>query len=437
MWATNITVLEALKTMPFINLGGRILLINCMHLKGCRARRKPSAAFRPVKDPAASRNDQGKGIMKFGVSSWRMNATKFGVARYTDYLVSAMSRQLSLTDSITLFAPLPITPPIKSHGAPVYERTIGPRLTNALWENLILPFNCRDMDVLFGPSYTLPIFGSGKKVVCIHSVNEAEKGQHSFWYNLTYGLKYRLSAKIADRVIVNSQSNKDRVVSYYGISPDKVDVIWLGVDDKFKPLEGDQADTILRDTRVRYIGEDRPYVLFVGTMSARRNIPTLIKAFAKAKKQHNLPHALFLVGQNKEGIPVEQLAQDSGIGDSVVHFGGTFEHHGGIVPIYNAADLFVMPSNTEGFSLTLPEAMACGVPAITSASSSLGEVANGYAYTLDHVEQNNLSRAIAEVLTDRKLHKKLKERGLMRAQDLRWDMCAKKTLDVLRQVAES
>ncbi|MCR8915764.1 glycosyltransferase family 4 protein [Marinobacter panjinensis] len=375
--------------------------------------------------------------MKLGVSAWRLNATRFGVARYTDYLVSAMSRQLTPNDSITLFAPTPILPQIKSQGAPIYERTVGPRLTNALWENLILPFNCRDMDVLFGPSYTLPIFGSGKKVVCIHSVNEAEKGQHSFWYNLTYGLKYRLSAKVADRVIVNSQSNKDRVVNHYGISPDKVDVIWLGVDDKFKPLEDDQADTILRHTRVRYIGEDRPYVLFVGTMSARRNIPTLIKAFAKAKKQQDLPHALFLVGQNKEGIPIGQLARDAGVEDSVVHFGGTFENHGGIIPIYNAADLFVMPANTEGFSLTLPEAMACGVPAITSASSSLGEVANGYAHTLDHIDEENLSAAIAEVLTDRQLHKKLKERGLERAKELRWDKCAKKTLAVLRQVAES
>lgn len=375
--------------------------------------------------------------MKLGVSAWRLNATRFGVARYTDYLVSAMSRQLTPNDSITLFAPAPITPQVRSQGAPIYERTIGPKLTNALWESLILPFACGDMDVLFGPSYTLPLVSRGKKVVCIHSVNEAEKGQHSLWYTLTYSLKYRLSTKVADRVIVNSQSTKDRVVSYYGIPPEKVDVIWLGVDEKFQPLEGDQATAIMRDTRLQFIGDDRPFVLFVGTMSTRRNIPTLIKAFAKAKKQHDLPHALFLVGQNKEGIPIDQLARDAGVEDSVVHFGGTFENHGGIIPIYNAADLFVMPANTEGFSLTLPEAMACGVPAITSANSSLGEVANGYAHTLDHIEEENLSAAIAEVLTDRQLHQTLKERGLKRAKELRWDECAKKTLAVLRQVAES
>ena len=375
--------------------------------------------------------------MKLGVSSWRMNAARFGVVRYTDYLVSAMSRRLSSDDSITLFAPLPITPPVKSQGAPIYQRTIGPRLTNAVWENLILPFFASDMDVLFGPSYTLPLLSPGKKVVCIHSVNEAEKGQHSFWYDLTYGLKYRLSCKVADRVIVNSQSTKDRVVSYYGIPPEKIDVIWLGVDEKFQPLEGEHADEKNRDTRVQYIGGDRPYVLFVGTMSARRNIPILIKAFANAKHKHDLPHALFLVGQNREDIPIEQLAKDAGIEDSVVHFGGTFEQHGGIIPIYNAADLFVMPANTEGFSLTLPEAMACGVPAITSASSSLGEVANGYAYTLDFINEDNLSSAIAEVLTDRELHQQLRARGLERAKGLRWDECARKTLEVLRQVAES
>ena len=128
------------------------------------------------------------------------------------------------------------------------------------------------------------------------------------------------------------------------------------------------------------------------------------------------------------------MAQQYGIERDFVHFGGSFENHLDIVPIYNAADLFVLPSNTEGFSLTLPEAMACGVPAITSANSSLGEVANGYAHTLDDITVASLSHAIGQVLSDCELHQRLSKQGLKRAEDLRWDECARKTLAIVERV---
>lgn len=130
--------------------------------------------------------------MKLGISAWRLSGPRFGVARYTDYLVTALSKQLTAQDSIVLFSPTAIDPPIQNKGnAPVVERQVRPRLTNALWENLLLPKASRDMDIVLGPSYTLPLLGRGKKVVAIHSVNEAEQGQHSLWYKLTYSLKYR------------------------------------------------------------------------------------------------------------------------------------------------------------------------------------------------------------------------------------------------------
>ncbi|MCK5791028.1 MAG: glycosyltransferase family 4 protein [Ketobacter sp.] len=376
--------------------------------------------------------------MKLGISAWRLSGPRFGVARYTDYLVTALSKQLTAQDSIVLFSPTAIDPPIQSKGnAPVVERQVRPRLTNALWENLLLPKASRDMDIVLGPSYTLPLLGRGKKVVAIHSVNEAEQGQHSLWYKLTYSLKYRLSAKVADRVIVNSQSTKDRVVDYYGIAPEKVEVVWLGVDDSFRPYDAEIAASNNRKTKLHYLGEDCPYVLFVGTMSARRNVPLLMQAFGAAKKRYNLPHKLFVVGNNIEHIPLDKLAAEFDITDSFVHFGGSFPHHGDIIPIYNGADLFVLPSNTEGFSLTLPEAMACGVPAITSANSSLGEVANGYAHTLEDINLESLSEAMGQVLCDRELHEKLKQQGLERAKDLRWDKCARKTLAILQHVVSA
>lgn len=373
--------------------------------------------------------------MRLGISAWRLNGPRFGVARYTEYLVSHWSKQLSKNDSLTLYLHSPLEEKIPAAGVPINEVVVTPKLTNAVWENLLLPRACKDLDLLFGPSYTLPLLYKGKRVVSIHSVNEAEAGNHSLAYKLSYSLKYRMSARVADRVIVNSQSTKERVVDYYNIPSDKVDVVWLGTDSAFRPNTAHDAGQQKRDTQLQYLGKEQPFILFVGTMSQRRNIPMLMKAFSLAKHRHKLPHSLLLVGRNAENLPLADMARQLGIADCVVHMGGSFASHQGIVPIYNAADLYVLPSESEGFSLTLAEAMSCGVPVITSSRSSLGEVANNYALTLDQITEETLADSIVQVLSDNDLQQKLRQSGLERAKSLRWEVCAQKTLDILRDVA--
>ena len=374
--------------------------------------------------------------MRLGVSAWRLNGARFGVARYTEYLIANWSNQIGDNDSLTLFLYAPLENKIQAQGVAIEEKVIRAKLTNALWENLLLPFQSSKVDVLFGPSYSLPLLYKGKRVVCIHSANEAEPGNHSFLYKLTYSLKYRLAAKVADHVIVNSQSTKDRVVAYYNIPPEKVSIVWLGVDNTFAPYKGDDKIERNQKTRLQYLGKDVPYVIFVGTMSARRNVPLLMKAFAAVKKAHNLPHHLLLVGKNSENIPLDQLAEELGITDSYAHVGGAFANHKDIVPIYDAAAVYILPSESEGFSLTLAEAMACGVPVITSNKSSLGEVANGYALTLDKMTVESISDALIQTLTSAEFRANLREKGLERAKALRWEECARKTLKILREVAD-
>src|SRR5260221_704335 len=82
---------------------------------------------------------------------------------------------------------------------------------------------------------------------------------------------------------------------YYGIKGDKVDIVVQGADESFRPID-DAA--LKRATRVRFLGSDRPYIVFVGKLSTRRNIPILIEAFAIVKRRTKLPHALLLVGPN-------------------------------------------------------------------------------------------------------------------------------------------
>lgn len=151
---------------------------------------------------------------------------------------------------------------------------LAPRLTASTWENLVLPLQSKNIDVLFCHSYTAPIVYSGKRVVAIHSLSEGQKGIESWWYRNTWGLRYRLSARKAQAVIVPSESTKQDVHRHYRIPADRIAVAPQGTDECFKPVE-DQA--VLSAVRQRYFGDDRPYILWVGTMSQRLNIPSLIK----------------------------------------------------------------------------------------------------------------------------------------------------------------
>jgi hypothetical protein len=150
-----------------------------------------------------------------------------GITRYI-HICSELGTMLHDGDRVTLFVHEPVDPSLLALSSAFDARLVRPKFTNALWENLLLPSASKDIDVLLGPSYTLPLTRRGRSVLVIHSVDEVQPGVLSIWHNLTYSQKYRLSAHRADRVIVNAVSTKKRVHERYGVPESKIDVIWLG-----------------------------------------------------------------------------------------------------------------------------------------------------------------------------------------------------------------
>src|SRR5262249_11770517 len=151
-----------------------------------------------------------------------------------------------------------------------------------LWETLRLGPAARRVDVLFGPSYSLPLGFRGPTVVTIHSVNEVQEGTHPWWYPFTFTRVYRASARKADRVIVPSEAVKDDIQRAYGIAAEKIAIVPQGADDDFRPVTDEET---LRRTRIEQLGSDTPYAVFVGKLSQRRNIPLLIEAFGSLVKR--------------------------------------------------------------------------------------------------------------------------------------------------------
>lgn len=372
--------------------------------------------------------------MNCGINARRLAGQRLGIGRYIEYLLKHWVRMALPSDRFSLY----VREPLEKNDLQLSEafmiKLLQPRLTGLLWENLLLSRHAKELDVLFCPSYTMPLRYRGRCVVATHSLNEAQSGTHPWWYKFTYTPWYRLSAQKADRVIVPSQSTKSDIQKYYGIPAHKIDVVPEGVDDSFRPMED---ENVLRSIRQRYLGSNRPYILFVGKLSQRRSIPTLMAAFSLLRKRHRIPHALLLVGPNVLGLPLAQLAKDLDITDSLVQTDGRFADHRELIWIYNAADLYVYPSSYDGFSLTLVEALACGTPVLTVNRAALREIASGCALMVEEPTVQALVEAMRRGLFDTELRQDLRAKGLQRARSFRWEDTARRTLEVLRRVAQN
>jgi glycosyltransferase involved in cell wall biosynthesis len=364
------------------------------------------------------------------VNGLRLTGRRFGVGRYVEYLFRNWTTLEPPFEGIRLFTPREIERPFEL--APfVDHRVVSTRRSNGWWEQAVLPRLHRSTDLLFCPSYVVPLTARGKIVVTHLGSYEAMPSAFPLRERVKTRLLYQLSARKADVVITVSQSSREDIVRYYRVAPEKVVVIPLGVDPAFRPLDDPVR---AREARVRLLGADRPFVLFVGKLTRRRNIPELVEAFARLKRDRGLPHALVLVGQNTAGHDLAALASSHGIdGDLVAR---EFEEHDTLVELYNAAELFVYPSSYEGFGIPVLEAMACGTPTVTLRNTAFLEFAAG-AYLAENGTIGELYRALNEVLFSEELKARLRAAGLVRSRDFLWDGIARRTMETLVDVARS
>lgn len=243
-------------------------------------------------------------------------------------------------------------------------------------------------------------------------------------------MNYPRSTRLADAVIINSESLRADVARYLPVDPAKLHLIYEAVDHElFKP-----ADRATARAAVASSGVTRPFVLFVSSLWRYKNCDNLLRAFALARPDLE-GRQLAVVGpprDNQYAGELDALVRELGIGDDVVFVGG--------VPLektaayYQAADVFVYPSFQETFGLPILEAMACGCPVVTSEVSAMPEIAGGAALLCAPDDPKSIAAAIVEACgpaTDR-----LRELGLRRAAEFTWGATAAATVDVYRMVHE-
>ena len=375
--------------------------------------------------------------MKIGMNVSRLSGQRLGVGRYLEYMLKCWSRMLVPGEEVHAYLRNDVPSESVSHlnlSPSIELRKVGPKLPGLLWENFSLPLEARNVDAFFGPSYSLPLVVpmSCKRVVATHSVNEVQPGAHESWADLAHAKWNELSARSADAVIVPCNSTADLVTNRYGVPRKKIVIIPQGADETFRPLDD---PNLVRQTRIDFVGEDVPYILFVGKLSIRRNIPNLIAAFARVKKANRLPHKLLLVGPNHRGLPLARICSELGVSSDVVQTDGKFAHHEELIRIYNGAELFVHPSWFEGWSMTTVEALACGTATIAADRGGLGDVARGRAYMIKEPTVEALQTALEKVLLNKDFRQELKQLARKPVSGLTWEDTTRQTLDVIRNVA--
>lgn len=388
-------------------------------------------------DAKTERGPASTPTMRFGINAQRLAGQRLGVGRYLEYVIRHASEMLEPSEHLEVYLREPLSDEDRRHLNPsgsVSLNLLRPNTSGLLWENAVMPRSLRDIDVFFGPSYTLPIAYRGKSVVAIHSVNELVSGAHPWWYDLTYARIHRWSSHRADRVIVPCEATKSDVERHYGIEEHRIDVVPQGADESFQPVH-DEA--LLRRARLRWLGDDVPYVLFVGKLSQRRNIPALIEAFAKVKRRRDLPHKLLLFGPNHLHLPLSEIAGAWGVQDDVVQTDGRVDDHEELIPVYSGADVFVHPSLYEGWSMTTIEALACGTAVIAAERGGLADVVAGQGWMLPDPTPDALAEAIEQVLLDGALRRGLQQKARARGSSITWRDTTRQTLDVLRAVASA
>lgn len=239
------------------------------------------------------------------------------------------------------------------------------------------------------------------------------------------------SLRLARRVVSVSLNTKLDLIDTFGVSSRKIRVIYNGVEDAFRRRLGEQER---RATLSRLGLGERPYALFVGNPKPHKNLENVLRAFARARAR--VPHSdaeLVCVGaRDGSGKRLDLLARQLGLGERLRLMGHLPQDD--LPAVYQGATLFLYPTLYEGFGLPVIEAMASGVPVVTSDTSALVEVAQGAAEIVAPHDVEQIADAVARLLTDPARRAELSSRGLRRAEDFRWERAGEKTLEVYMQV---
>ena len=274
----------------------------------------------------------------------------------------------------------------------------GKTYDRLLWENFVLPFEAfhQKLDLLHVPAFAAPLFGrvTRRVVVTIHDLIGVLFPQHLSLPSRFYWSKWLpFVNRHADLIIADSECTKDDIIRYMKVNPQKIRVVPLAVDERFGLKKNEQE---IKSVCLKYSAR-RPFIFFLGNVEPRKNLPRLIRAFKQLKQEQKIEHQLIIAGSRSWFYP--ELSEFCKESEDIKFINYVDEDD--VSALYQASDLFVFPSLYEGFGLPILEAMASGVPVVTSNLSSMPEVGGDAVYYVNPYSEEEIAKAIHDVLGDR------------------------------------
>ena len=298
------------------------------------------------------------------------------------------------------------------------------------WEQLVQPWALvrAGVHLVHALAFVSPLVTTVPAVITVHDLSFLRFPERFRPANRLYlSTLTRLSCRRARRVIAVSQATADEVVRLLDVPVDRVDVVPHGVEHtRFRLLPSALVEAFRREK-----GLPERFVLFVGTLEPRKNLITLVEAFARMQAVRDKVRLVIAGGKGWYYQEIFKRVEELGLGKAVYWVGFV---PGAELPLwYNAATVFVYPSLYEGFGMPLLEAMACGTPVIASATSSLPEVVGDAGLLVTPHDVTGLADNMERLLVDTGWQAELSQRGRARASTFTWDATAQATVASYRR----
>lgn len=315
-------------------------------------------------------------------------------------------------------------PKIEMHGVGAHSKPLG------VLQQVVLPRAVRNAqcDLFHYPYFDPPRITSCPFIATCYDIEPLRHPElfprRIVWYYKVFAPRLRT----AGRVVVISQNTGKDIIELLGVHPDRVKVVYLGVDPHFHPIrEEDRVNAV----RLRY-GLPSRYLLYLGNTMPHKNLVRLVQAMAIVRKRFPSVPLLLAGREDKYRPAVEQAIAVATLSETIRFIGDIAEED--LPALLSSAAVFVYPSLYEGFGLPVLEAMACGTPVVVSNRSSLPEIVGNSAISVDPYDVFALAEAITHLLANPAGAKRFSDLGRERAKEFTWRRCAEEHLAVYREV---